>query len=208
MKQFGKTKQEIPVSEEITISNYMIEDPQFVNYPDQATQEEIYKYALMDIPDMDNPNILDLGAGRGDLKSFASLYFPEVIYTGVERNKIAVEAGKQKYDGINIINQDIFDYVSPDPHDVILSILTMDINYGGQGEDVNQYLCDYIEHMLNSKANLYSIILPSVTESEVGNVFDISLAVKHLELLRKEDNIRYAIDVSYDFDIFKILIIK
>lgn len=89
----------------VEIPQYLINDPEPVGYPDTKMQDDIYRWAIEDI-NFFGTDILDVGAGRGDLFSV----MPYVnSFHAFETTVGLCEAGKVKYGNnptYNIYNED------------------------------------------------------------------------------------------------------
>lgn len=106
----------LPIIEEIPVAgipDYILNDPQVVGYPDLEMQEQIYGLVSDVIYDSivrdgkmrtEPASVKDFGAGRGDIIKW--LIPTDVLYKGYETNKLLVETGKVKHDGINLVEMD------------------------------------------------------------------------------------------------------
>lgn len=96
----------------VEIPDYLLNDPQVVGYPDLEMQEQIYRMVAGTIYNSEDDtksrtellSVKDFGAGRGDIIGWLDGF----NYAGYETNRLLVEAGKVKYDGINLVEKDFF----------------------------------------------------------------------------------------------------
>ncbi len=93
---------------EMTIPDYLLNDPEIVGYPDIDMQFEIYAWAS-DGVDLSKSNILDVGCGRADFGHFLVKKIDDINYIGVDKNVPLILAGREKYSDINKRNMNLFD---------------------------------------------------------------------------------------------------
>lgn len=99
------------------VPDYLLNDPMVVGYPDLKMQEEIYEYAVQSVlPAVLDPfhpiGIVDIGAGRGDLKAFLGRRYNGISgfdYSGFELNSIHRNIAKVKYN-IELYPNDFLSY--------------------------------------------------------------------------------------------------
>lgn len=107
----------VAVEESVEIPDYLINDPEPVGYPDTKMQDDIYRWAIEDL-NLTGMNILDVGAGRGDL--FGVMPYVSSFHA-FETTVGLCAAGKVKYgnnpvyniyneDYLTTINEGMFDY--------------------------------------------------------------------------------------------------
>jgi hypothetical protein len=112
-------------SVEVSLPDYLINDPQIVGYPDEETQNEIYDWVLEGLP-KSNYSIKDLGCGRGDL--FGRFHLQSNIdYFGIELNPNLYNVAKQKYPDIQVFNNNYFDISIESDYTVVIGTLGDDM---------------------------------------------------------------------------------
>lgn len=105
--------------DDFEIPEYLLNDPEAVGYPDIEMQNEIYKWVLQYVPAFADKTVKDLGCGRGD---FGDNFFVDK-YTGIDRNRIMIAAGKQKYPSLNLICDDYLNYTETTDYTVCIGTL-------------------------------------------------------------------------------------
>lgn len=95
-------------AEKTRIPEYLLTDTEVVGYPDLEMQENIYSYAIRTVLpaflDTTDPiDVVDIGAGRGDLRGFLARKYADneglsgINYYGYELNSIHRNIAMQKY---------------------------------------------------------------------------------------------------------------
>lgn len=150
------------VQEPVEIPQYMLNDPQWVGYPDKAMQEAVYQNAAFGALGSDVVSVLDVGCGRGDFGDYIkNAINPEIEYFGIDANQHMINAGKKKYPDLRLDNQ-IFDIkqfqTEGRKYDWIFHVTNLTVDYGFMG-DANQY--DYLD----------ALVRKSINESNIGSVY-------------------------------------
>lgn len=113
-----KVEIEKEIPEEVVVNkevhpDYML-TPEFVGYTTLEDQHNIYNFACRELenigPEDGVVSILDVGAGRGDLKKYLNiLYGDQIKYTGIDSNPLMIELSDHMNDA-NIILGDFMTY--------------------------------------------------------------------------------------------------
>jgi SAM-dependent methyltransferase len=200
---------------------YMLEDSEFVGYPDKDTQEIIYRAAAFGVLPTEGPvNVLDVGCGRGDFGDYLlKTVNPKINYFGIDSAKLNIEVGTKKYSDVlknsdlnmNLDIQTFDTEIYPEnmkSYDWIFHItnLTLDYGYWEQGIKSSQKYV-YLEKIIDktiSMSRIGSVFMLlndyNMTETyihyNIGSVSDILL----------ERGMKFAIDNSDLNNIFKLII--
>jgi len=75
--------------------------------------------ALVEVGDLNNQRILDVGSGLGDLYAFLSLHFKNFDYQGIDLVPDLVQKAREKYPQANFKNIDVMDFKGK--YDYVLS---------------------------------------------------------------------------------------
>lgn len=199
---------------EVEIPDYILHDPTIVGYPQGlAFQQQIYNYALSQTIPITGGVVLDVGCGRGDL--FGQWDGILSKYVGVDTNAVLIEAGKKKYEGIDLYNVDFLDTTNPvvnKEYDVILHVTDLNQNYA-LNRGLVQTLDDwsYFNLMLDKSLQLAkSAVVFILQQYNQGEVANITYPIPNMadELLKR--NLRFNIDYEYpsSWGIYKLIIYK
>lgn len=195
------------------LPEYLLEDPQVVGYPDLEMQENLYAYALRGVlplvQDPINPMaVVDIGAGRGDLRAFLDANYPGYQYYGYELNSIHRNIAKQKY-GIELIVSD-FSNIAYNFKGWGFCIGSLNDDYGLFQPDSPDSKYAYFGKLLDSCLRNISegsvFILLNETSSEQENLipFPIAEMVEFLDSNYKD--LAFSIDYSKFQGIYKLVI--
>jgi len=199
-----------------TMPDHLLNDPQSVGYPDQQTQEDIYRNAVFGILAGGPETVLDVGCGRGDFGHYIrSTISSDIIYQGIDTNDIMIEAGRQRYadmlstsDGKFNLETKLFDVEdlteTQNKYDWIFHVTNMTVNYG-YIVPFDQY--EYLERVIDK----------SIRESNKGSVFvllnDHNSTDTYLHYnigaianMLHERGVKFAIDNSDFPNMFKLII--
>lgn len=180
------------------VPEYLLNDPQIVGYPDVEMQEYIYKWVSDCLP-FDSYTLKDLGAGRGDFyKHLDDVGKAKYVdYHGIESNPNLVNVGRTKYDGINLINNNYFDFDLTTDYTILIGTLNED-----NGEDKWERFKKTIEYCMKSTSTASILILASDMDGFDGFCdYPMDEVVKILG-----SGIRFNIDYSEFKDIYKLTV--
>lgn len=195
------TKIEPPIVQEdppkVEIPDYLLNDPQVVGYPDLEMQNQIYGMVsdviYHSIYTNDNLrtepySVKDFGAGRGDFSKW--LVVNDDQYTGYEINRLLVEAGKVKYDGINLVEKDFFQSNLKTDFTICVGTLnSMPTN------DKWKLFRDVMQKALETTTNKIIFVLANRFDVEGYNDFPLTELVQHLPTNPFELNYTFLEDI-------------
>ena len=129
-----------------------------LGFTNREIQAETYAKVASLIPQEDS--ILDFGCGRGDYFNWhGSTYGPNTInYTGVDIDKTLIDAGKELYKGIKLINKDWNRLPNKIVCDWSININSNNYQYQKKNKDTITHLHETIDVMCKH-ANKGTIIL-------------------------------------------------
>jgi len=187
---------------DLKLPDYLVNDPEVVGYPSAEMQQLIYNWVAEDLPMGGIYSIKDLGAGRGDF--YGHLVFrrplatsPIPTYTGFEAKDSLVLAGKQKYENLNLIQQD---YLTSDlVTDYTICIGTLNEDHG---QDKWEVFNKTLNHAINTTKRAIIFVLASNMDSMEG-----FLDYPFSELFQNvPDNTRFTVDYTRLQDIYKLTV--
>ena len=170
---------------EIEIPDYMLNDPEFVGYPDLEIQTAIYRWVANDI----RSDVKDFGCGRGDF----SKYFNQTDYYGIDSNPIKIKVARKKYNS-QFIESNWFDVKFPTSHTVFIGSLNEHID-----DDKWSYFDNALKHALNVTTD--SVIFVLNTDDNGYTYYPIDELVKHIPAWNP-----YTIDCSVFEGICKLVV--
>lgn len=188
-----------PIIEEVPVAgipDYILNDPQVVGYPDLEMQNQIYGMITRaiynstdDVELRTGPySVKDFGAGRGDIKNW--LIPDDIVYTGYETNRLLVEAGKVKYDGINLVEQDFLRSTLKTDFTICVGTLnSMPTN------DKWALFREVMQKALETTTNKIIFVLANRFDVEGYNDFPLTELVQHLPTNPFELNYTFLEDI-------------
>lgn len=182
------------ILEELNLPEYLINDPEVVGYPDLEMQDYIYDWVINDLP-FGGYTVKDLGAGRGDF--FSKINSDVVKYVGFETKESLVIAGRNKYEGIELIHGDFFNSYLVTDYTICIGTLNEDI-----GKDKWEYFNITLNHAINSTKIAVIFILASNMDGTDGY---LDYPFKEL-LYNLPEGIRFNIDYTRLEDIYKLTV--
>jgi hypothetical protein len=195
------------------LPDYLLEDPQVVGYPDLEMQESLYSYALMGVlplvQDPINPmSVVDIGAGRGDLRAFLDTNYPGFQYYGYELNSIHRNIAKQKYE-IELINEE-FSRSTMNFHGWGFCIGSLNDDYGLFIPNSPDSKFTYFGHLLDACIKKISegvvFILLNETSPEQENLIPFPMPEMVEFLDSNYPDLAFQIDYSKFQGIYKLVI--
>ena len=198
-----KEKQEEDPVQLTSESQYMIDDPLFVGFPDVETQYEMYNFMMRYT--MPGESIIDFGAGRGDLYGWLTTQGRGADkYTGIEMNPVMISAGKLKYPGIDLRLSNWKDAVFIGKHDWGINAFSITANYE-PGIELTpiERLAETIENMMRFVN--YGVCIGLLLIEEEGY---INYSVKDVIEFCEANNFSYILDKSFNDSIINLVILK
>jgi len=190
----------ISSSNNTIIPHYLLNDPEVVGYPDADMQREIYEWVLSDLPICDY-SVKDLGAGRGDFYGYMNgltmKALPSPRYIGFEIKESLVFAGKQKYDGIELLHGDFLNSDLTTDYTICIGTLNED-----HGLDKWEYFNKILKHCTNTTNIAIIFVLASNMDGTDG-----FLDYPFNELFSQmPKDIRFTVDYTKLEDIYKLTV--
>lgn len=195
------------MDEDIIITDDMMYNPQFVGYPIEQLQKAVYTNCLEGINTFaDDCTILDVGCGRGDLYSIATLGNSQLKYVGIDSNPLMIEIGNKLYganENFTILESNFnTDNIDDNSYDWIFHISTLTANsLFNVNPETGEAFPDQYEM-------LKFIVEKSLRASKFGAVFN--LLNEHLKLYDEtvETNNYITYDLQRVADVLQDLGIK
>lgn len=191
------------------ITNYMLDESNFVGYESKEQQEHVYRLASFGVITPVTKSVLDLGCGRGDFGSYIKRVINQDIkYTGIDVNPLMVQIGTAKHaelgeNGLQFKIADYFNFTPTDEYEWVFNNINCTIPYG--------------YHTGDKWAQLLDLIKKSIEYCTIGCVFillndkrsyDGFFQYNPGELINLLGDVRYAIDNTDMQDVFKLVIFK
>ena len=159
-------------------------------------QNEIYDWVDSKLPNV-NFSVKDLGCGRGDFIS--QMLFGETgnQYIGIDSNPNLIAVGRQKYPGINLINDDFLNVNEQSDYTICIGTLNDD-----HGFDKWEYFNKTLNHALNT-TNKSVIFVLSANNDGIEGFLDYPI---HEMVQNLGTDLLFEIDYSKFKDIYLLTV--